>query len=72
MHNVFVSYHHANDQYYRDRLIVLNQAFYLFNDKSVNTGDIPDHLDDQTIRHLIRDDYLSVRLRMRVCKSAAL
>lgn len=57
-HKVFISYHHKNDQWAKDRLIELNDKFDFFIDRSVNTGDIPDVWDDQHIRTEIRDNYL--------------
>jgi len=57
-HKVFISYHHQNDQYYKDRLLDINRRYPLFVDISVDTGDIPDNLDDDTIRQTIRDEYL--------------
>ena len=58
MHNVFISYHHANDQLYKDELIKLGNSFGLFSDESVDTGEISEDLDDQIIRERIRDEYL--------------
>lgn len=58
MHRVFISYHHGNDQYYKDRLGSIGEARSLFVDGSVDTGDIDDDLADQSIREIIRDDYL--------------
>lgn len=58
MHKVFISYHHQNDQWYKKALIDYCESFSLFMDKSVESGDIPEHLDDQAIRKIIRDDYL--------------
>jgi hypothetical protein len=58
MHKVFISYHHANDQAYKEALLKLNEAKPIFLDRSVDTGDISDDLDDQAIRAKIRDDYL--------------
>ena len=58
MHKVFISYHHDNDQWAKDELLRWNQEEHLFIDKSVDTGDISDDLDDETIRVKIRDDYL--------------
>lgn len=57
-HKVFISYHHANDQWAKDRLVELNSQYDLFIDCSVDTGDIPDDWDDQKIRTEIRDNYL--------------
>ncbi len=58
MHKVFKSYHHANDQWYKDELERQNKLYEIFIDKSVDTGDIDDSLPDETIRTIIRDDYL--------------
>jgi hypothetical protein len=57
-HKVFISYHHANDQDYKETLLQLNELFGLFIDVSVDTGDIDDNLNDNAIRQKIRDDYL--------------
>ncbi|MEI6336093.1 MAG: TIR domain-containing protein [Methylococcaceae bacterium] len=58
-HKVFVSYHHANDQDYR------NKFEHLFSDKhdiivskSVQIGDIDTNLKSDVIRQKIRDEYL--------------
>lgn len=53
-HKAFVSYHHDNDQAYKEALI--NSDIYV--DASVDTGDIDDNLDDEAIRQKIRDEYL--------------
>lgn len=58
MHNVFISYHHGNDQYYKNQLSELNQYTLKFWDRSVRDGDISDDLSTQTIRRLIRDRWL--------------
>ena len=58
MHKVFISYHHANDQWAKDHLLDLNSSHKIFIDKSVDTGDIDDDLPDETIRIKIRDEYL--------------
>jgi len=57
-HKVFITYHHAGDQQYKEALLQANEQYDLFFDWSVDTGDIDDSLDDQTIRTVIRDDYL--------------
>jgi len=57
-HKVFISYHHNNDQAYKNELLRLNSVFNIFIDESVDTGGISDDLDDQSIREIIRDDYL--------------
>lgn len=58
MHNVFISYHHWNDQDYKNMLIGYGKNFGLFIDKSVDTGDILENMSDQAIREKIRDEYL--------------
>ena len=57
-HKVFISYHHDNDQYFKDQLI--NYFNYeSFIDHSVNDGDIDDeNLTDKEIRRKIRDEHL--------------
>lgn len=55
---VFVSYHHANDQSYKEGLVKFGEEHGIFTDASVDTGDIDDALDDQAIREKIRDEYL--------------
>lgn len=57
-HKVFISYHHANDQAYKEALLALNDTYDLFIDASVDTGDVDDNLDDDAIRQKIRDEYL--------------
>lgn len=57
-HKVFITYHHANDQEYKETLLKANEQYDLFVDASVDTGDIDDNLDDDTIRQKIRDEYL--------------
>ena len=58
MHKVFISYHHLNDQFYKNELIRLGNSFGVFIDRSVDTGAISENLSDQTIREKIRDEYL--------------
>ena len=58
MHNVFISYHHQYDQAHKNELIQLGKDFSVFIDKSVDTGDISEGLNDQAIREKIRDEYL--------------
>lgn len=57
-HKVFISYHHDNDQAYKEALLEANDEHDLFVDASVDTGDIDDDLPDERIRQIIRDDYL--------------
>lgn len=58
MHNVFISYHHDNDQYYKEELVAMGRHFSAFVDRSVDTGDISEDLSDEAIRRRIRDGYL--------------
>ena len=57
-HKVFISYHHSNDQVYKEALLRLNEKHNIFIDASVDTGGIDDGLDDETIRQKVRDEYL--------------
>ena len=57
-HKVFISYHHDNDQWAKERLLELNSKYDIFIDGSVDTGDISDDLSDEEIRKKIRDKYL--------------
>lgn len=57
-HKVFISYHHANDQGYKEALTAFNDKYGIFIDASVDSGDIDDELDDEAIREKIRDEYL--------------
>ena len=58
MHKVFISYHHENDQWYKEQLAELGWRNSIFIDASVDTGDILDWLSDESIREKIRDEYL--------------
>ena len=58
MHKVFISYHHQNDQAYKEALVECGESNSIFIDRSVDTGDILDTLSDQDIRERIRDNYL--------------
>ena len=59
-HKVFISYHHSNDQAYKELLLEWNENnnFDIFIDASVDTGDIDENLSDESIRQQIRDEYL--------------
>lgn len=57
-HKVFVSYHHQNDQFYKEQLVEFGERYSIFIDRSVDTGDIPEQWDDDRIRREIRDLYL--------------
>jgi hypothetical protein len=58
MPRAFISYHHANDQHFKDGLVKFAAQHRIFEDWSVNTGEISDDLSDDAIREKIRDDYL--------------
>ncbi len=55
---VFISYHHRNDQAYKQALLDFNEKHGIFIDASVDTGDIDDSLSSEAIRRKIRDEYL--------------
>lgn len=58
-HKVFVSYHHSNDQYYREYFEGLFSNHHdIMVSKSVQIGDINETLQTDTIRQKIRDEYL--------------
>ena len=58
-HKVFVSYHHENDQEYRDRFEKLFADVYdIMDSRSVRMGDIPKGLNVEEVSRRIRDDYL--------------
>jgi len=57
-HKIFISYHHKNDQYYKNELSNIALTYDVFEDASVDTGGISDELTDQQIRTKIRDEYL--------------
>ena len=58
IHKVFISYHHSNDQKYKEQLVEFGERYSIFVDRSVDTGDIPDTWTDEQIRRAIRDQYL--------------
>ncbi len=55
-HKVFVSYHHANDQGYRNEFESLCGDVIV--SRSVDIGDIDPNLKTETVRQKIRDEYL--------------
>ncbi len=58
-HKVFVSYHHDNDQFYRDRFErIFATAHDIIVPWSVQIGEINPLLPTETIRQKIRDEYL--------------
>ena len=59
-HKCFISYHHANDQYYKDKFVKLFDDYLdIFIDKSVSDGDISDDSSMDYIMQQIRENYLS-------------
>jgi len=58
VHKVFVSYHHEQDQWYKEELVRMAELYGVFVNQSVDTGDIDDSLSDEAIREKIRDEYL--------------
>ena len=59
-HKVFVSYHHKEDQAYRERFESLfDQHFDIMESKSVNIGDIDPSLATETVLQKIRDKHIS-------------
>ncbi|MBO9475844.1 TIR domain-containing protein [Shimia sp. R10_1] len=58
MTKAFVSYHHKNDQSYREHLAYLAEHYGSFEDGSVEVGEIDDSLSSEAIRRIIRDEYL--------------
>ncbi|WP_282875598.1 TIR domain-containing protein [Pseudomonas peli] len=59
MTRAFISYHHRNEQKIKEDLLLINDAYRIFVDCSVSTGDIDEDLEAQAIRQKIRREYLS-------------
>jgi hypothetical protein len=58
-HKVFVSYHHANDQQYRNHFESMFASLYgVMISKSVQIGEISPYIQTETVRQKIRDEYL--------------
>ena len=57
-HKVFISYHHENDQWYKNELEKYGKETHDFIGKSVGDGDISEDKSDEAIRRTIRDEYL--------------
>lgn len=57
-HKVFISFHHENDQTYKDALVKWGEDNDIFIDGSVDLGEIPEDWTDQHIREYIRDSHL--------------
>ena len=58
MIKTFTSYHHANDQGYKEAFANWASQEGIIDNLSVNTGDIDPSLPNETIRRIIRDRYL--------------
>ena len=58
-HRVFVSYYHNDDQYYKNAFERLFSGIHeIMVSESVEIGDINPNLKTETIRQIIRDEYL--------------
>ena len=58
-HNVFVSYHHKNDERYKIEFERLFSGVYdILETKAVSDGDIDPYLQTETIRQKIRDEFI--------------
>lgn len=58
-HNVFISYHNANDRFYRDQFEQLfSETYELMISKSVQDGDIAENENADNVQRIIRDHYL--------------
>lgn len=58
-HNVFISYHHQNDEDYKIEFERLFSGIYdIMETKAVSDGDIDPYLDTETIRQKIRDNFI--------------
>lgn len=58
-HNVFISYHHENDEPYKNRFERLFSDVYdILETKAVSDGDISPYSNTETIRRKIRDEFI--------------
>lgn len=58
-HNVFISYHHRNDEAYKIEFERLFSGVYdILETKAVSDGDINSYLKTETIRQKIRDEFI--------------
>lgn len=58
-HNVFISYHHANDEVYKMEFERLFSSIYdVLQTKAVSDGDINPYIKTETIRQKIRDEFI--------------
>ena len=56
-HNVFISYHHENDEGYKNQFV--DMYGHLFIDHSVYPGEYDDDLSDEYIKRLIREEKIT-------------
>ncbi len=56
-HKVFISYHHANDQAYKDEFVRVFQNYFI--DKSVHAGEYDEDLSTDYIKRLIREEKIT-------------
>ena len=60
VHKVFVSYHHANDQSYRNRFeLLFGKHHNIIESRSVNIGAIHPNGNTEYVRQQIREGYIS-------------
>ena len=60
VHKVFISFHHANDESYKNELEKLApQNKTEFISKAIQDGDIDDNITTETIYQKIRDNYIA-------------
>lgn len=58
-HNVFISYHHANDENYKNEFERLFSGVYdILETKAVSDGDISPYTNTETTRQKIRDEFI--------------
>ncbi|WCE31524.1 TIR domain-containing protein [Vibrio sp. SCSIO 43137] len=58
-HKTYVSFHHDNDQHYRDRLEAISSDYFeVIASRSIPSGETFSGKSEETIRQIIRDDYL--------------
>lgn len=58
-HNVFISYHHSNDEIYKLKFERLFSGTYdILETRAVSDGDIDPYIKTETIRQKIRDEYI--------------
>jgi len=58
-HNVFISYHHKNDENYKIKFERMFSSIYdIIQTKAVSDGDISPYLKTETIRQKIRDEFI--------------